>query len=70
MPGRISELVVLGDEETVFGEPEAELEDLSPGFRTHGSLHETAIPLVISNARGNLPAADQLRYNLEMTRTR
>jgi phosphonoacetate hydrolase len=69
MPERIGELVVLGDKETVFGETEAELEELPPGFRTHGSLHETAIPLIIYNALGSLPGADQLRYNFDMTRT-
>ena len=69
MPERIGELVVLGDKETVFGETEVELEELPPGFRTHGSLHETVIPLVISNASGSLPAADQLRYNFDLTRT-
>jgi phosphonoacetate hydrolase len=69
MPGRIGELVVLGDKDTVFGESESELEELPSGFRTHGSLHETAIPLVMYNAKGRLPAADQLHYNFEMTRT-
>ena len=69
MPERIGELVVLGDKETVFGETEVELEELPPGFRTHGSPHETVIPLVIYNASGSLPAADQLRYNFDVTRT-
>jgi phosphonoacetate hydrolase len=68
MPERIGELVVLGDKETVFGEAEEELERLPPSFRTHGSLHETVIPLVIYNALGTLPAPDQLRYNFDMTR--
>jgi phosphonoacetate hydrolase len=68
MPGRIGELVVLGDRDTVFGEMETELESLPPSFRTHGSLHETEIPLIIYNASGTLPPADQLRYNFDMTR--
>jgi phosphonoacetate hydrolase len=69
MPERIGELVVLGDKETVFGETDQELERLPPTFRTHGSLHETTIPLVIYNASGTLPTADQLHYNFDMTRS-
>jgi phosphonoacetate hydrolase len=69
MPERIGELVVLGDKETVFGETETELEELPPSFRTHGSLHETAVPLIIYNAAGSLPDAGRLRYNFDMTRT-
>jgi phosphonoacetate hydrolase len=69
MPERIGELVVLGDKETVFGEMETEHEELPPTFRTHGSPHETTVPLVIYNASGPLPAADQLQYNFDMTRT-
>ncbi len=68
MPGRIGELVVLGDKQTVFGETDQELERLPPTFRTHGSLHETEIPLVIYNALGTLPAADRLQHNVDMTR--
>ena len=68
MPERIGELVVLGDKETVFGELETEVEALPPTFRTHGSLHETEIPLIIYNASGTLPPADRLRYNFDMTR--
>jgi phosphonoacetate hydrolase len=69
MPERIGELVVLGDKETVFGETETESEELPPTLRTHGSLHETTIPLVIYNASGSVPDADQFRYNFDMTRT-
>ncbi len=68
MPERIGELVVLGDKDTVFGETETELETLPPTLRTHGSLHETKIPMIIYNVSGTLPPADQLRYNFDMTR--
>jgi phosphonoacetate hydrolase len=70
-PERIGELVVLGDRETVFGEtaPEFEMENLPPTFRTHGSLHEATVPVVIYNASGTLPAAESIRVNFEMTRT-
>jgi phosphonoacetate hydrolase len=69
MPDRIGELVVLGDKDTVFGELETESEDLLPTFRTHGSLHESEVPLVIYNASGNLPRAVDVRYNFDITRS-
>ena len=71
MPERIGELVVLGDRETVFGETESqfEVEQLPPTFRTHGSLHEAMVPLVIFNASGTLPPADSIRVNFDLTRT-
>ncbi len=70
MPGRIGELVVLGDRETVFGEtdPQFEVEKLPPTFRTHGSLHEAMVPLIIYNASGTLPRADTVRTNFDLTR--
>jgi phosphonoacetate hydrolase len=71
MPDRIGELVVLGDRETVFGEtePQLEVEHLPPTFRTHGSLHEAIVPLVIYNASGTLAPADTIQVNFNMTRT-
>jgi len=71
MPERIGDLVVLGNRETVFGETEgeAELEHLPPTFRTHGSLHEASVPLIIYNASGTLPPADSVQANLDLTRT-
>jgi phosphonoacetate hydrolase len=71
MPERIGELVVLGDRDTVFGETEGEteLEHLPTIFRTHGSLHEAVVPLIIYNASGTLPPADTVRANLDLTRT-
>jgi phosphonoacetate hydrolase len=68
MPGRIGELVVLGDKETVFGELEAESEELPATYRTHGSLHESDVPLVIYNASGELPKADDIHTNFDLTR--
>jgi phosphonoacetate hydrolase len=69
MPDRIGELVVLGDKDTVFGELETESEDLPPSFRTHGSLHESEVPLVIYNASGKLPPVDDVRYNFDLTKS-
>jgi len=68
MPERIGELVVLGDKETVFGEAEQELEILPSSFRTHGSLHESDVPLIIYNASGKLPRTDQLLHNFDLAR--
>jgi phosphonoacetate hydrolase len=68
MPGRIGELVVLGDKETVFGELDAESEELPATYRTHGSLHESDVPLVIFNAAGAPPQAEEVRYNFDLTR--
>jgi phosphonoacetate hydrolase len=68
MPERIGELIVLGDRDTVFGDLEADFEALPPTLRTHGSLHETEIPMIIYNASGTLPPADRLQYNFDMTR--
>lgn len=69
LPERIGELVVLGDKETVFGDLDGESEALPPTFRTHGSLHEATVPVVIYNARGKLPPAEQVQVNFDLTRT-
>jgi phosphonoacetate hydrolase len=68
MPERIGELIVLGDQDTVFGDLEADFEALPPTLRTHGSLHETEIPMIIYNASGTVPPADRLQHNFDMTR--
>jgi phosphonoacetate hydrolase len=47
MPERIGELAVFGHADTVFGELEGPMEELERGYRSHGSLHESDIPLVI-----------------------
>jgi phosphonoacetate hydrolase len=67
MSERIGDLVVLGDRDTVFGNLENESESLSAGYRSHGSRHETAVPLVVHNAE-NAPAADFFRHNLDLAR--
>lgn len=68
MPERIGELMVLGDRDTVFGETTAEREELDPTYRSHGSLHELDVPLVIWNNAGPLPPADEFQANLDLTR--
>ena len=68
MPERIGELVVIGDSDTVFGELSCPMEDLEPGYRSHGSLHESDIPLVIYNSKLELPPANRFTANLDLTR--
>lgn len=69
MPERIGELVVIGDLDTVFGELPTSSEELEPGYRSHGSLYERDIPLVIFNYTGVLPPSEEVRVNLDLTRT-
>lgn len=67
MPRRIGDLVVLGDSSTVFGDLEKnEEEDLPANYRSHGSVYEIKIPLIIYNAT-NLPPAIFFKYNKDLT---
>jgi phosphonoacetate hydrolase len=66
MASRIGQLMVLGDKDTVFGELDEEKENF-PGLRSHGSLHETDIPLFVYNAK-NAPGADYFNHNLDLAR--
>jgi phosphonoacetate hydrolase len=66
MASRIGDLVVIGDKDTVFGELDDEKE-VFPGLRSHGSLHETQIPLFVYNAK-NPPSPEYFNYNLDIAR--
>ena len=66
MASRIGDLMVLGDKDTVFGELDDEKESF-PGLRSHGSLHETDVPLFVYNAK-NAPSADYFNHNLDLAR--
>jgi phosphonoacetate hydrolase len=73
MASRIGDLVVLGDRETVFGDLESQSEALPPEYRSHGSLHEMDVPLIIYNAQGRHNAQARLspedfQYNWQLTR--
>lgn len=68
MPERIGDLAVFGDKDTVFGEMDSAGEALEASYRSHGSLHETAVPLIIYNAEMKLPPPSQFRANLDVTR--
>mgnify|MGYP002385191363 CR=1 FL=1 len=66
MPERIGDLVVLGDETTVFGVLDRdERETLPPTYRTHGSEFERDIPLFVYRAVG-APPADHFRENKDL----
>lgn len=67
MAERIGDLVVLGDRDTVFGNLNTDSEALAPDYRSHGSLHELDVPLIIHNAE-DAPAADYFRRNLDLAR--
>jgi phosphonoacetate hydrolase len=65
-PARIGDLVILGDQDTVFGElpDEEELEHLPADYRSHGSLHEQRVPLFIHNSPVPVPQAPQSNKDL------
>lgn len=66
MPDRIGELVVIGDKDTVFGELPMEHEELEASYRSHGSLHESDVPLVIYNCLGPVPQASRFARNADL----
>jgi phosphonoacetate hydrolase len=68
MASRIGELVVLPDIDTVFGDLHGESETLETDYRSHGSLYETEIPLILFNADDNRIRAEMINYNLDLTR--
>jgi phosphonoacetate hydrolase len=67
MGSRIGDLVVVGDRDTVFGELDSESETLPDDYRTHGSRHETEVPLVIFNCDTKL-SANNFRFNKDLAR--
>jgi hypothetical protein len=44
------------------------MEELEPGYRSHGSLHEADIPLLIFNSSVELPPPEAFSANLDLTR--
>jgi phosphonoacetate hydrolase len=66
-PGRIGDLAVLGDASTVFGDlPEGqESEILPPEYRSHGSQHETSVPLIAWN-NDEHPYPGTPKYNKDL----
>jgi len=62
-PGRIGDLFVLAKKDCVFGELENARESVK--VRSHGSLHESRIPLLIYGAKAEM---NRYSYNLDLTR--
>jgi phosphonoacetate hydrolase len=67
MASRLGDLVVLGNRDTVFGTLDTAVERLPQGFRTHGSLHEMNVPVVVHNAPG-APPGEYFQRNLDLAR--
>jgi phosphonoacetate hydrolase len=65
-PARLGDLVVFGDETTMFGDLDSEREELPAGYRAHGSLYEMDLPLVIYNFAGALLPADRFKRNKDL----
>jgi phosphonoacetate hydrolase len=69
LPGEyIGDLMVLGDQDTVFGDLKTPRETLPDTYRAHGSLYESDVPLIIHNWKGELPEPGYFQYNLHLTR--
>lgn len=68
-PGRIGDLVVLGDADTVFGDLEDGADERLPEtYRSHGSLHELDVPTYVVDPDGRAaPQGDGAR-NFDVTR--
>lgn len=67
LPSRIGDLVVLANKQTVFGDLDTETESLPPEYRSHGSMYERDVPLIIHNAAAKLSPAE-FRYNRDLAR--
>ena len=66
MPSRIGDLVVPGNQTTVFG-LDTESQDLPSDYRSHGGLSEARVPLLLFNAR-SAPAPSYFQHNLDLAR--
>lgn len=69
MPERIGDLVIMGDKRTVFGELDNRKSSaaLPPTYRTHGSMHERDVPLIIYNMDG-APDQSFFTFNMDIVR--
>lgn len=65
MPERIGDLVVLADDNTVFGNLDTEYESLPDNYRTHGSAYEAHVPLFVYNAK-NAPSKNYFNANYKL----
>jgi phosphonoacetate hydrolase len=67
MGSRLGDIVVIGDRDTVFGNLDSAMETLRSDFRTHGSLHELAVAVVIHNLP-TAPRSDYFKHNFDLAR--
>lgn len=68
MPSRVGDLVVIPDPHTVFGDPEEECRELPAEYRSHGSLYDMDIPLLLFNYGDLAPRYQDINYNVDLTR--
>jgi hypothetical protein len=47
---------------------ESAREELEPTYRSHGSLHESEVPVIVYNAAVKLPPANAFKANLDTAR--
>ena len=66
MPERVGDIFVLADPATVFGDP-AEVA-MPVGLRSHGSAHETTVPIIGCGPGLDGEAAARFRQNLDVGR--
>ncbi|MDR1519115.1 MAG: alkaline phosphatase family protein [Planctomycetota bacterium] len=64
---QVGDLVVLGDRDTMFGVMDTAYEELPPGYRAHGSLHEMDLPLVAYPVHPGLPDERFFSHNKDLT---
>jgi len=64
---RLGDLVVLAGPDCVFGSLNEEKTLLPEGYRNHGSLHESDIPILSYNLNGKDTSLRRMRYNFELT---
>lgn len=69
MASRIGDLVVIPDKNTVFGDLAAEWETLDEKYRSHGSLYETDIPLLVHNGHELFTDWSAVENNLHLTQS-
>ena len=67
MPDRVGDIFVLADPATVFGDPNEVT--MPPGLRSHGSAHETTVPIIgCGPGLDGGMAADRFHENMDVGR--
>ena len=66
MPERVGDIFVLADPATVFGDPSKVT--MPPGLRSHGSAHETTVPIIGCGPGLDASMAARFRQNLDVGR--